>query len=135
MKVAFTTSTGAIVDGNFRKSNSFSVWDIGPDAAYYVTTLAVPADDGSEEDLLSARADALRECTIVCVSQISGPATAKLVARRIHPMRIAVGVGVEEIIGKLQRVLKYSPAPWLNKAQNRDLDLSGSLGVSGSLSK
>jgi nitrogen fixation protein NifX len=124
MKVAFTTSTGVIVDGNFRKSNSFSVWDIGPDDSYYVTTVSVSTSAGSEEEILSARADALSECTIVCAGQISGPAAAKLVARRIHPMRIAAGVAVEEIIGKLQQVLKDSPAPWLSKAQGRDLDLS-----------
>ena len=121
MKVAFSTSTGVIVDGNFRKSSSFSVWDIGPDDSYYVTTISVPTDTGSEEELITARADALRECTIVCANRISGPAAAKLVARRIHPMKTGESVLVEEIISRLQRVLKGSPAPWLHKAQTESL--------------
>ena len=121
MKVAFSTSTGVIVDGNFRNSSSFSVWDIGPDNSYYVTTISVPTGAGSEEEIITARADALKECTIVCAGQISGPAAAKLVARRIHPMKTGNRVLVEEIIGRLQQALKCSPAPWLHKAQAETL--------------
>ncbi len=111
MKVAFTTSAGVMVDGNFRKSDSFSVWDIGPHEAYYVTTVTIKADPGNEDDRIAARAEALKECAIVCATQISGPAAAKLVARNIHPMKTGGCIAVEEIIGRLQGVLKGSPAP------------------------
>jgi nitrogen fixation protein NifX len=121
MKVAFTTSSGAIVDGNFRKSDSFSVWDIGPDESYYVTTLNIKADAVSEDDRIVARVEALKDCAIVCAKEISGPATAKLVARNIHPMKTGNSIAVEELIGRLQDVLKGSPAPWILKAQNKGI--------------
>jgi nitrogen fixation protein NifX len=121
MKVAFTTSTGAIVDGNFRKSCSFSVWDVGPHESYYVSTIHIRADAINEDDRIAARAEALRECAIVCAKQISGPAAAKLVTRNIHPLRTGDDVPVEEIIGRLQGVLKNSPPPWMRKAQSRDV--------------
>lgn len=121
MKVAFTTSSGAIVDGNFRKSDSFSVWDIGPDESYYVTTLNIKADAVSEDDRIVARVEALKDCAIVCAKEISGPATAKLVARNIHPMKTGNSIAVEELIGRLQDVLKGAPAPWIRKAQDKDL--------------
>ena len=125
MKVAFTTSTGAIVDGNFRKSNSYSVWDIGPLEANHVTTVFITADANNEDERITARVEALKGCSIVCAQLISGPAAAKLVARGIHPMKTGDGAAVEEIIGKLQTVLKGTPAPWLQKAQNRDYGGSG----------
>lgn len=117
----FTTSTGVIVDGNFRKSNCYSIWDIGPDESYYVSTVTITANADKEDERIAARAEALKECVIVGATQISGPAAGKLVARRIHPMKTGNGIAVEELIGKLQGVLKNSPAPWLRKAQHRDL--------------
>lgn len=121
MKVAFSASQGVTVDGNFRKSDSFSVWDIGPHEAYYVTTVTIKTDADNEDDRIAARADALKECAIVCAVQISGPAAAKLVARNIHPMKTGICVSVEEIINRLQNVLKGNPAPWIRKAQFKDI--------------
>jgi nitrogen fixation protein NifX len=121
MNVAFATSSGAIVDGNFRKSNSFTVWDIGPDESYYVTTINIKTDADNEDDRIAARAEALKDCAIVCATQICGPAAAKLVVRNIHPMKTGDCITVEEVICKLQDVLKGSPAPWIRKAHDKDL--------------
>jgi nitrogen fixation protein NifX len=123
MKVAFTSSAGATVDGNFCKSKSFSIWDIGPHEAYYVTTLNIEAESGNEDDRIAARAEALKECAIVYAMQINGPAAAKLVARKIHPMKTGDRIAIEEIIGKLQDVLRSSLAPWIRKAQIKDVSM------------
>ncbi|BCS55054.1 NifB/NifX family molybdenum-iron cluster-binding protein [Geobacter sp. SVR] len=121
MKVAFTTSTGTTIDGNFRTSNSFSVWDIGSDESYYVTSVNIRAEAGSEDDRIATRVEALRECAVVFAAQINGPAAAKLIARNIHPVRTKGPMGVEEVIGRLQEVLREKPAPWMRKAQAADL--------------
>jgi len=120
MKVAFTTSTGVEVDQNFRKSTSFSVWDVGPDEAYYVTTVWIADDTGGEDDRIAARVKALSGCSIVCAREINGPAAAKLAARSIHPMKTGVATPVEEIIDRLKNVLRGTPAPWIRKAQVGD---------------
>lgn len=119
MKVAFTTSAGAMIDGNFRKADSYTVWDIGPRESYYVTTVTITAKACSEDDRIAIRAEALKECAIVCATEINGPAAAKLIARKIQPMRTKVRVPVEEFIARLQEVLQGAPAPWLRKAMAR----------------
>ena len=48
--------------------------------------------------------------------QIGGPAAAKLVARKIHPLKTGAEIPVAEAIAKLQGVLKGTPPPWLRKA-------------------
>ena len=121
MKVAFTSSSGTIVDGNFRKSDSFSIWDIGPHESYYVTTVNIEADVGDEDDRITVRAEALKGCAIVCAKQICGPSAAKLVVRNVHPMKTGDCIAVEEVIVRLQDVLKGSPPPWIRKAQEKDL--------------
>jgi nitrogen fixation protein NifX len=120
MKVAFATSTGISIDENFKKSQSFSVWEIGPWEALFVNDVRIRPDQGSEEHRLTARADALSHCTIVCSRDLSGPAAAKLVARRVHPIKTGVDTPVEEVIGKLQLVLRGTPPPWMRKAERRE---------------
>ncbi|ABQ25406.1 nitrogen fixation protein NifX [Geotalea uraniireducens] len=120
MKIAFTTKSGEIIDQHFGMSDSFHIWEIGPDEAHYLETVTVGIHGDDEEDKISARADLLTECAIVYTMQIGGPAAAKLVARKIHPMKTNTEVPVAEIVGKLQEVLRGTPPPWLRKAMNKD---------------
>jgi nitrogen fixation protein NifX len=120
MKVAFTSKTGEMIDQHFGQADSFRIWEIGPDQASFLETLTVGSHGSDEEDKISARAELLQECAIVYTMQIGGPAAAKLVAKRIHPMKTNSEVAVAEIVGKLQEVLRGNPPPWLRKAQNKD---------------
>ena len=120
MKVAFTSSTGEIIDQHFGQCQNFHIWEIGPDEAQQVATISGISTEGDEEDRITARGNALADCAIVYTMQIGGPAAAKLVARRIHPMKTNEEVPVAEIVGKLQAVLQGNPPPWLKKALNKD---------------
>jgi len=120
MKVAFTSSSGEIIDQHFGQCQNFHIWEIGPDEATQVATISGISTDGDEEDRITARGNALAECAIVYTMQIGGPAAAKLVARKIHPMKTNEEVPVAEIVGKLQTVLQGNPPPWLKKALNKD---------------
>jgi len=117
MKVAFATSTGIAVDESFKKSSSFSIWEIGPREALYVNQITINRDAGSEDGRIRDRVDALAHCAIVCSRDINGQAAAKLAAQRIHPMKTGSILAVEEVIGKLQKVLQGNPPPWMRKAE------------------
>ncbi len=119
MKVAFTSTTGEIIDEHFGQSTGFQVWEIGPDEAHFLTRVGVVTTSDDEEDRIAARASAIADCAIVYTMQIGGPAAAKLVARKIHPMKTGTEVPVVEIVGKLQEVLRGNPPPWLRKAMNK----------------
>ena len=124
MKVAFTSSTGEFIDQHFGQCERFQVWEIGPDEASFAQMVAVGEHELDEEGKIAARAKALAECAIVYTMQIGGPAAAKLVAQKIHPMKTNGAVPVAEIVGKLQEVLKGNPPPWLRKAMNKDNTVS-----------
>ena len=124
MKIAFTSKTGEMIDEHFGQCTSFHVWEIGPDEAAFLTTVSAITTAEDEEDRISARANAIADCAIVYTMQIGGPAAAKLVARKIHPMKTNTEVPVQEIISKMQEVLKGNPPPWLRKAMNKDLAVS-----------
>ncbi len=139
MKVAFTSSDGRFVDEHFGRARDFFVWEVGPREAAFVSKVSAlatsqapqgaPNDDrgfaaGSdldEEDRITARACAIAGCAIVYTLQIGGPAAAKLVARRIHPMKTGAEVPVAELVARLQEVLRGTPPPWLRKAMGGGL--------------
>ena len=117
MRIAFTSTDGRIVDEHFGKATHFQVWEVGPDRAEAVGTVsALTAAAEDEEDRLTARASAIADCAIVYTVAIGGPAAAKLIARRIHPMKTNAEVPVAEVVERLQGVLRGRPPPWLRKA-------------------
>ncbi|HET9552349.1 MAG TPA: nitrogen fixation protein NifX [Anaeromyxobacteraceae bacterium] len=120
MKVAVTSSTGETVDQHFGQASSFRVFEVGPDEAAFVGTVSALTSAEDEEDRTVARASAIAGCAIVYTQQIGGPAAAKLVARRIHPMKTGAAVPVAEVLSKLQAVLRGKPPPWLRKAMGGD---------------
>ena len=119
MKIAFTTSTGEIIDQHFGQCQSFHIWEVGPDQADFLEAVSVGEHGGDEEDRIAARAKVLTDCAIVYTMQIGGPAAAKLVAHKIHPMKTTTEVNLKETVERFQEVLRGNPPPWLRKAMNK----------------
>jgi nitrogen fixation protein NifX len=119
MRVAFTSSDGETVDLHFGQTSRFQVWEVGPDEARFLETVTA-LTTGDEEDRTRARASAVAGCAIACTVQIGGPAAAKLVAERVHPMKTVGPTPIAAIVARLQGVLRGVPPPWLRKAMARD---------------
>ncbi len=119
MKVAFTTSDGTMIDQHFGQCERFQIWEIGPDRAGFLEEVGTELHADDEEDRIAARAQLLADCAIVYTMQIGGPAAAKLVAQRIHPMKSNGPVSLPETVARLQEVLRNNPPPWLRKAINK----------------
>ncbi|MFL5271975.1 MAG: nitrogen fixation protein NifX [Anaeromyxobacteraceae bacterium] len=120
MKIAFTSDDGLTVNQHFGTSPHFYVWEVGPERAELVGKVTALASSPDEEDRIAARASAIADCAVVYTVQIGGPAAAKLVSRRIHPMKTGREIAIGELVGKLQEVLRGSPPPWLRKAMGME---------------
>jgi nitrogen fixation protein NifX len=135
MRVAFTSTDGSKVDEHFGQATHFHVWEIGADRATFVEIVGSFGGQGrthghgpdhapglgagaaaDEDDRIAARADAIAGCALVYTLQIGGPAAAKLVARRIHPLKTGGEVSIPALVEQLQAVLRDRPPPWLRKA-------------------
>jgi nitrogen fixation protein NifX len=119
MKIAFTTSDGTMIDQHFGQCERFQIWEVGPDQASFLASVTTEAHGSDEEDRIAARAKLLADCAIVYTMQIGGPAAAKLVAQKIHPMKTNSPVSLPDTVAKLQEVLRGNPPPWLRKAMNK----------------
>jgi nitrogen fixation protein NifX len=116
MKIAFTSTDGRTIDQHFGQATHFWIWDVGAERAEPLTKVAALASSDDEEDRIAARASAIAGCAIVYTVQVGGPAAAKLVARRIHPMKTGGEVAIAAAVEELQRVLRGRPPPWLRRA-------------------
>lgn len=115
MKVAFTSSNGELIDQHFGMAESFYVWEIAPGTACYLNTVTALVGDKAVEDKTVARAEALADCSMVYTMQIGGPAAAKLIGRKIQPMKTNSEVPVVEIVERLQKLMSGNPPPWMRK--------------------
>lgn len=116
MKVAFASTDKIHVDEHFGRAEVFYLWEIGPEEAEFSGVVQVRTEGDDEADRIEARCAGLSDCALVYVSEIGGPAAARLVAKKIHPIKSKDREPIAVVVKKLQEVLANSPPPWLRKA-------------------
>jgi len=116
MKVAFASTDKIHIDEHFGRAEAFYLWEIGPETAEFKGVVQVKAEGDDEADRIEARCAELEDCAIVYVAQIGGPAAARLVQKKIHPVKSKECEPIAQVVEKLQEVLKGNPPPWLRKA-------------------
>jgi len=118
MKVAFATQDQQRVDAHFGWAPLLAVYEVEPQGYRHVEDFAFGdglAEDG-DEDKLTPKLAAIGDCAIVYVGAIGGSAAARVVASRIHPVRVAEPQPISDILDRLVQVLRGTPPPWLRKA-------------------
>ncbi len=120
MKVAFASTDKIHIDQHFGRAEEFYIWEISSDSAEFNGIIQVKTEGDDEADRIEARCSGLEECALVYVAEIGGPAAARLVAKKIHPLKSKDRAPIKETVEKLQEVLKGTPPPWLRKAMMKD---------------
>ena len=121
MKIAFATQDLQRVDAHFGWAKNLAVYEISPEGSNLVEVVQFDGnlqEDGNE-DKLTPKIEAIRDCAILYVAAIGGSAAARVVASKVHPVKVNEPVAITELLGKLQEVLKGTPPPWLRKAMNK----------------
>lgn len=116
MKVAFASNDKIHVNEHFGRAEQFFIWEIGPEEAGFTGMVQVRSEGDDEADRIEARCAGLADCALVYVAEIGGPAAARLVAKKIHPIKSKEREPITLVVEKLQEVLRASPPPWLRKA-------------------
>ena len=121
MKIAFATEDGRHVDAHFGWAKSIAIYDVTPVEFRFVTAFEFAGnlqEDGNE-DKLGPKLEAIKDCAILYVAAIGGSGAARVVAKNIHPVKVAETQAIEDILLRLQAVLSGTPPPWLRKALNK----------------
>ena len=122
MKIAFSTQDKERVDAHFGWAKHILVYEISATGHSFVESFDFgdKLEEDGDEDKLAPKLAAIHDCAIVYVAAIGGSAAARVVATKIHPIKVSQPEPIAEILDKLQLVLQGTPPPWLRKALTKD---------------
>jgi len=129
MKIAFATQDLKRVDAHFGWAKNIAIYEISADGHRFLEAVQFAGDleEDGNEDKLAPKLEAIGDCAILYVAAIGGSGAARVVAKGIHPIKVAQPEVIAEILVRLEGVLKGTPPPWLRKAllkgKERDLEL------------
>jgi nitrogen fixation protein NifX len=122
MKIAFATQDKESVNAHFGWAKHIVVYELSPEGSSFVQSFDFgdKLQEDGDEDKLAPKLDAIHDCAILYVAAIGGSGAARVVASKIHPIKVPQPEAIAEILEKLQAVLKGTPPPWLRKALQKD---------------
>lgn len=129
MKVAFATQDLKRVDAHFGWAKSIAIYELSPEGYRFVEAVQFDGDlkEDGNEDKLTPKIEAIKDCAILYVAAIGGSGAARVVANNIHPMKVPEPQEITDLLDKLKAVLNGTPPPWLRKAlakgRERQFDL------------
>lgn len=115
IRVAIASNTGENLDGHFGSCLRYLIYQVTADQMHLVD-LRSALDADFSDDRNGFRVDLIKDCQVLYVVSVGGPAAAKVVKAGIHPMKKIQGGTAAEVIAELQAVMAGSPPPWLAKA-------------------
>jgi len=119
VRVAVASATGEEVDGHFGSCPRYLVYQLSPDELRLIDIRTTEEADVAE-DKNAFRASIVKDCHVIFMQSVGGPAAAKIVRAGIYPMKKPEGGSASEALMELQNVMNSSPPPWLAKAMGAD---------------
>ncbi len=114
IRVAIASNSGETLNGHFGSCIRFLVYQLSADDFQLIDIRsALEADFSDDRNLF--RANLIKDCQVLYVVSIGGPAAAKVVRAGIYPIKMVEGGEAREIMKKLQVVMQGNPPPWLAK--------------------
>ncbi|MEA5495711.1 nitrogen fixation protein NifX [Limnoraphis robusta Tam1] len=118
MKVAFATCDQVHINSHFGSAQKIDVYEVSKEGYNFSNTLEFDdnlKEDGNEDKLVP-KIEALSDCTLVYVSAIGGSAAARLIRKKITPVKAQSDEEeITAILDKLVKTLNGNPPPWLRK--------------------
>ena len=114
IRIAVASNTGEQLDGHFGSCHRYLIYQLSVDEIRLIgVRSAIEADLAEEKNTF--RVNLIRDCPIVYIMSIGGPAAAKVIQAYIYPMKVTKGGSAREILADLQKAIATSPPPWLAK--------------------
>jgi nitrogen fixation protein NifX len=119
IRVAIASNNGEMLDGHFGSCARFLIYQVSPQEARLIEIASMAASPHNSEDKNAYRAEQIKDCDVLYVVSIGGPAAAKVIKQDIHPVKIPNGGPASETLDQLRAVLDKNPPPWLAKIMGK----------------
>jgi nitrogen fixation protein NifX len=114
IRVAVASNNQEALDGHFGSCLRYLIYQLSQQEIRLVDIRSALAADLSD-DKNAFRVNLLRDCAVLYLVAIGGPAAAKVVQAGIYPIKKEAGGQARELLGELQQAIATSPPPWLAK--------------------
>ncbi|WP_298351737.1 nitrogen fixation protein NifX [Rhodoblastus sp.] len=122
VRVAIATGDMKSLNAHFGSARRFAIYDVTTQGWRFVEACAF--DDVSDEsgshkqegdDKIGQKIEALKGCHLLFCLAIGGPSAARVVAAKIHPIKITQPQPIEAVLERTRTMLNGAPPPWLRK--------------------
>ncbi|ACJ01028.1 nitrogen fixation protein NifX [Rhodospirillum centenum] len=127
LRVAIATQDMKFLNAHFGSARTFAIYDVTADSRRFVEAVGFSdtADESGShrtdgDDRIGPKVAALQGCHLLFVLAIGGPAAAKVVAARMHPLKLPAPEPIDGVLARVQAMLSGNPPPWLRKILHAD---------------
>ncbi len=114
IRIAIASNTKEELDGHFGSCLRYLIYQLSATEMKLIDIRsAVDAD--LSDDKNGFRVNLIKDCHVLYIVSIGGPAAAKVIKAGIYPMKVIEGGSARQILSDLQKVISTSPPPWLAK--------------------
>jgi nitrogen fixation protein NifX len=114
IRIAVASNTAEQLDGHFGSCHRYLIYQLSKDEIRLIEVRSA-LEASLKEDKNTFRVSLIRDCPVLYVVSIGGPAAAKVVQANIYPMQVEAGGEAREAMAALQQAIATSPPPWLAK--------------------
>jgi len=115
IRVAVASNSEENLDGHFGSCLRYLIYQLsGSDMKLIDIRSAAKAD--LSDDKNTSRVNLIKDCQVVYIVSVGGPAAAKVIKGGLYPMKKIEGGLAREHLAELQKAIVTSPPPWLAKA-------------------
>lgn len=127
MKIAFATQDMKSCNAHFGSAKQLAIYEVSDTQSKFLEAVqfeVVSEENGEHQiegdDKLQAKIDALQGCHMLFVLAIGGPAAARVVNNRVHPVKLPRSEDISDVIGRVQTMMQGTPPPWMRKILMQD---------------
>jgi len=114
IRVAVASNNQEALDGHFGSCLRYLIYQLSIDEIRLVDIRSALEADLSD-DKNAFRVGLIRDCPVLYIVAIGGPAAGKVVQAGIYPIKKETGGAARVILSELQQAIATSPPPWLAK--------------------
>lgn len=114
IRVGISSNSGTNLDGHFGSCLRFLIYQVSTEEMRLVDSRSAAEADLSD-DRNAFRANIVKDCQVLYVVSVGGPAAAKIIRAGVYPMKKVEGGEAKEVIAGFQGMLSGTPPPWLAK--------------------
>ncbi len=114
IRVAVASNNHEALDGHFGSCLRYLIYQLSIDEIRLIDIRSALEADLSD-DKNAFRVSLIRDCPVLYIVAIGGPAAGKVVQAGIYPIKKETGGAARVILSELQQAIATSPPPWLAK--------------------